>query len=343
MLIKFLIAAIFLIFSCSGENTENNSPIDLPSSSSSESDNSSSSEAEQSSSSSALPSSSSSSILPSSSSSSALPISSSSSVLPSSSSSSSLPRSSSSSSSLPRSSSSSVLPSSSSSEGLFTPFTDKAAIDAEIEANWKRLGYVSKPTKVIALSFDDGPSSQTQSLLAALAKKEVKTTFFLIGQNITSNLAAAQAMHSAGHELANHSDGYSSNPSQKSVQDCSDKIKNITGSNPTLFRAPSVDYAGGAVDNVCRALNLPMIDVSCWSNDYNGINSAQIRNNVKACASDGKIVNLHEFNTATGNNAAGVEGLIDDLRAAGYWILPVGQMAVYKGKTLVGGQKYSSF
>ena len=150
-------------------------------------------------------------------------------------------------------------------------------------------------------------------------------------------------MYAAGHELANHSDGYSANPNQKNVQDCSDKIKNITGSNPTLFRAPSVDYAGGAVDNVCKALNLPMIDVSCWSNDYNGINSTQIRSNVKACAGDGKIVNLHEFNTATGNNAAGVEGLIDDLRAAGYWILPVGQMAAYKNKTLVGGQKYSSF
>ena len=179
MHIKFLIAAIFFVFSCSGENTEGNSPVNLPSSSSSEPDNSSSSEAEQSSSSSNLPSSSSSSVLPSSSSSSSLPSSSSSSVLPSSSSSSSLP-SSSSSSSLPSSSSSSVLsssssssvlPSSSSSEGPFNPLTDKAAMDAEIEANWKRLGYASKPTKVIALSFDDGPSSQTQSLLAALAKK----------------------------------------------------------------------------------------------------------------------------------------------------------------------------
>ena len=300
MHIKLLIA-IFFIFSCSGEIIEENSPIDMPSSSSLEPESSSS-------------------VLPSSSSN-ALTSSSSSSLSSSSSSSSDV---------------------SSSSEGPFT-LTGKTAIDADIEANWRRLGYASKPVKVIALSFDDGPSNQTQSLLAALARKEVKTTFFLIGQNITNNLAAAQAMHSAGHELANHSDGYSANPSQKNVQDCSDKIKNITGSNPTLFRAPSVDYGGGAVDNVCRALNLAMIDVSCWSNDYNGINSAQIRNNVKACAGDGKIVNLHEFNTATGNNAAGVEELIDDLRAAGYWILPVGQMAVYKDKTLVGGQKYFSF
>jgi peptidoglycan/xylan/chitin deacetylase (PgdA/CDA1 family) len=196
---------------------------------------------------------------------------------------------------------------------------------------------------VIALSFDDGPCPQTQSLLDALSKKEVKTTFFLIGQNITGNNAAARAIYEAGHELANHSDGYSGNPNQQNVQTCSDKIKNITGSNPTLFRAPNVDYGGGAVDNVCKALNLSMIDVSCWSNDYNGINSTQIRSNVKGCAGDGKIVNLHEFNTATGNNAAGIEGLIDDLRVAGYWILPVGQMAVYKGITLEGGKKYFSF
>jgi len=239
------------------------------------------------------------------------------------------------------SSSNSVAPSSSSSP--FEHLTGKVAIEAEIDANWKRLGYDSKPVKVIAISFDDGPCNQTQSLLAALAKKEVKATFFLIGQNISGNEAAARAIYEAGHELANHSDGYSANPNQKSVQDCSNKIRAITGSNPALFRAPSVDYGNGAVDNVCKALNLAMIDVSCWSNDYNGISSTQIRNNVKACAGDGKIVNLHEFNTATGNNAAGVEGLIDDLRTAGYWILPVGQMAAYKEKTLVGGQKYFNF
>jgi peptidoglycan/xylan/chitin deacetylase (PgdA/CDA1 family) len=305
-----ILVLIFLVFSCATESTgdtEDNIFTDTSSSSSLIS-SSSSSDVEQSSSS----------------------------IAAYSSSSSFLARSSS--SSEPISSSSSSLASSSSSN-----LTGKAAIDAEIDANWSRLGYSSKPTKVIALSFDDGPCPQTQSLLTALTKKEVKTTFFLIGQNITSNNAAARAIYEAGHELANHSDGYSANPNQQNVQSCSDKIKAITGSNPTLFRAPNVDYGNGAVDNVCKALNLPMIDVSCWSNDYNGISSTQIRNNVNSCAGDGKIVNLHEFNTATGNNAAGIEGLIDDLRSAGYWILPVGQMAVYKGITLEGGKKYFSF
>ncbi len=310
MQVIFLVS-LFLFFSCSVEESKDSNTVP-----SSASESSSSSEIPPSSSSEKL--SSSSNEKPSSSS---IQISSSSSVF----------------------SSSSVAVSSSSSD---ISCIGKACIDAEIDENWERLGYSSKPTKVIALSFDDGPCSQTQSLLTALKNKEVKTTFFLIGQNIRNNQAAAQAIYTDGHELANHSDGYdnlgSSANAESSLQSCNNEIKKITGENATLFRAPSVNY-GTQLTQACTNLNLPLIDVSCWSNDYNGLNSTQIRNNVKACAGDGKIVNLHEFNTATGNNAAGIEGLIDDLRSAGYWILPVGEMAVYKSKTLVGGQQYSGF
>jgi peptidoglycan/xylan/chitin deacetylase (PgdA/CDA1 family) len=60
------------------------------------------------------------------------------------------------------------------------------------------------------------------------------------------------------------------------------------------------------------------------------------------CASDGGIVNLHEGNSAA-NTPGAVGQLIDQLRAQNYWIMPVGQMAIYKNKTLSAGQIYRSF
>jgi peptidoglycan/xylan/chitin deacetylase (PgdA/CDA1 family) len=177
-------------------------------------------------------------------------------------------------------------------------------------------------------------------LLATLANKEAKATFFLIGSNITGNQAAAQAIFNGGHELGNHSDGYTANPNKASLENCSSKIKNITGSNPALFRAPELNY--GSVVNVCRELNLPLIGTNCDSKDYNA--GANVQSNVQSCAKDGGIVLMHEDNTSQGRTLPNVGNIIDWLRGQGYWILPVSHLAVYKGtNALAAGVTYNNF
>jgi peptidoglycan/xylan/chitin deacetylase (PgdA/CDA1 family) len=227
--------------------------------------------------------------------------------------------------------------------------TTKACIDSEINANWSRLGYGTKPTKVVALTFDDGPGTKTQNLLNALAAKEVKATFFLIGQNIRGNQTSAKAIYDAGHELANHSDGYgglggstAANTISTSLTAASTAIKNITGKDVKLFRAPNVEY-GSNLTTVCTQQGLAIIGVSIWSNDFqDGISSAQISSNVTSNPTDGGIINCHEPNTAP-NTVAAIPTMIDGLRTKGFWILTVGQMAIYKNKTLTAGTKYDNF
>ncbi|MBO7633009.1 MAG: polysaccharide deacetylase family protein, partial [Lachnospiraceae bacterium] len=60
----------------------------------------------------------------------------------------------------------------------------------------------SKP--IIALSFDDGPSSHTDRILAALKKYNVKATFFMVGYEIDSFPDHVRAVYDAGCEVANH-------------------------------------------------------------------------------------------------------------------------------------------
>lgn len=60
--------------------------------------------------------------------------------------------------------------------------------------------------KHIALTFDDAPSEHTSdAVLAVLAEKNVKATFFMIGENMARHPQAAQRIAAAGHELGNHS------------------------------------------------------------------------------------------------------------------------------------------
>ncbi len=65
---------------------------------------------------------------------------------------------------------------------------------------------VDTSAPVVALTFDDGPSAQyTEEILAVLREHDVRATFFVTGQAVEENMAAAQMIVEEGHELGNHS------------------------------------------------------------------------------------------------------------------------------------------
>jgi len=232
------------------------------------------------------------------------------------------------------------------------PNSDLAGIEAFIEEHWEEYGYREKPTKYIALSFDDGPcapasSGGTAAMLDKLDELKVKATFFVIGQNVRNNKAAAKAIFDKGHELGNHSDGYSSlgnSPIETitgSLTAASAAIKEITGNDPVLFRAPNVVY-GNNLTQVCTEMGLAIIGVNVWSHDYQSITPEQITGNVLKDAQDGGIINCHESNTSRGDTLKALPAMISGLREKGFWIMTVGELAVVKGVKLQAGTRYDS-
>jgi peptidoglycan/xylan/chitin deacetylase (PgdA/CDA1 family) len=229
----------------------------------------------------------------------------------------------------------------------------KAEIEAEVEAKWREYGYTAKPTKYIALSFDDGPcapsnSGGTAAMLAKLDELKVKTTFFVIGQNVRGNKAAAQAIFDGGHELGNHSDGFislggeSTSAITLSLDTASLTIKEITGKYPCLFRAPNLSH-GTNLSNVCEERGMALIDGSAHNDwDGTGHTTTSIKNSVLANPQNGGIVILHDNNTSKGDTMNALTDIVNGLREKGFWILTVGQLAAVKEKTLEGGKRYNS-
>ncbi|MBP1966537.1 polysaccharide deacetylase family protein [Paenibacillus aceris] len=58
--------------------------------------------------------------------------------------------------------------------------------------------------KVVALTFDDGPTENTASILSLLGKYQAKATFFLIGSELQKNREAGEQIAKAGHQIGNH-------------------------------------------------------------------------------------------------------------------------------------------
>lgn len=65
---------------------------------------------------------------------------------------------------------------------------------------------VETTEKIIALTFDDGPSKHyTGEVLRILAAYNVKGTFFVTGAEVAANQTQAKQLVTAGHQLGNHS------------------------------------------------------------------------------------------------------------------------------------------
>ncbi len=78
---------------------------------------------------------------------------------------------------------------------------------AELLGRWMALGALAWGNRAepkIALTFDDGPSPQTEAILHILDKYQLKATFFLTGQNAEKHPELVEKLTQAGHQLEAH-------------------------------------------------------------------------------------------------------------------------------------------
>ena len=79
------------------------------------------------------------------------------------------------------------------------------SVDSLIEESEVNENDVSNKKKVIYLTFDDGPSYKvTGKILDILEEKEVKATFFVIGNQIEDKEDVLKRMNEEGHSIGLH-------------------------------------------------------------------------------------------------------------------------------------------
>ena len=113
----------------------------------------------------------------------------------------------------------------------------------------KNIENIYKSDKKVAyLTFDDGPSPVTESILDTLKQEKVKATFFVLGSNIDYRKEMVKRMYDEGHYVANH--GYSHVYSKiyaspeavlEEYNKTNEKIRDAIGNpeyNSHLFRFP---------------------------------------------------------------------------------------------------------
>lgn len=108
--------------------------------------------------------------------------------------------------------------------------------------------------KRIYLTFDDGPSRNTDKILDILKEYDVKATFFVVGKTDEESVRAYQRIVAEGHTLAMHSyshkysEIYASKESfEQDLRQLQEYLYQITGVWPRFYRFP-----GGSSNTVSK-------------------------------------------------------------------------------------------
>lgn len=195
--------------------------------------------------------------------------------------------------------------------------------------------------KLIALTFDDGPdSSDTAALLDGLHERNVKVTFFTLGENASYNLDLIRRAYADGHEIAchswNHPDLVTLEDDQivHQVEDSLAVLDQVCGTDAAyLFRPPY-----GSTDERVRSLiDYPLILWSVDPEDWKYRDADHVHSAIVNDSYDGAIVLAHDIHETT---IPGALAAIDDLMAEGYEFVTVSELFRRRGIALQPGTRY---
>lgn len=129
--------------------------------------------------------------------------------------------------------------------------------------------------KVVYLTFDDGPSHNTERILDILDEYNVKATFFTIGNEAEEFVDVYKRIIEDGHSLGMHSYSHKYSEIYKSVEafdadfnKVSGYIESVTGVAPKLYRFPGGSsnlVSAIPMENFIRYLNEKNVTYFDWN------------------------------------------------------------------------------
>ena len=174
--------------------------------------------------------------------------------------------------------------------------------------------------KVIALTFDDGPSPYTAHLLDILDQYGAKATFFLIGSKVSGQASVVRSIQARGHQLGNHSWSHPELPKLSvdqiagEIDRTNEAIRQATGVKPSILRPP-YGAVNGVVLEQLRLRNMSSILWSVDTRDWADRNSQIVCSRAVAGARPGAVILMHDIHQTSVN---AVPCILSSLKQQGY-------------------------
>lgn len=197
---------------------------------------------------------------------------------------------------------------------------------------------ITKPDKICALTFDDGPDTQLTALvLDKLDKYDVDATFFMVGQRLNDSTSAiVKRVVDSGCEIGNHSWSYSgmgnmsSAEVKKSIDDTTAAIQKYSGTTPKFFRPPYLQTSSTMFSTIDLTFASGIV---CY--DWDQSTSAEARANyIINGVKDGAIILMHDVQPLPHPTPEALDIIIPELKKQGYEFVTLSELFRRKGVAL---------
>lgn len=199
-----------------------------------------------------------------------------------------------------------------------------------------------KNKKLIALTFDDGPSNNTKYFIKELQKRDALVTFFVVGNRVKKYEDVLKEAYLMGNQIGSHTYSHKNllylNEEEitKEIEKTNEAIYNVIGTKPTIIRVPY-----GNINKKIRSIsNMNHILWNVDTLDWKYKNSNRVYKEIIKHAEDGNIILLHDIFKTSVN---GVLKAMDELKKQGYEFVTIDEMVYLKNIKLDKSKTYFNF
>ena len=193
-----------------------------------------------------------------------------------------------------------------------------------------QIRYVATAERVIAMTFDDGPHQiLTPQVLDILAARQIKASFFVVGNRVAQMPALVARITQEVHEIGNHSWSHphmsrmSDHAVLNQIDRTADAVVEATGHRPVLMRPPYGDFTMPQSRMVRMARNMPTIMWSVDPQDWRRPGGSAIADHIISHAAPGAVVLAHDTVNETIRN---LPHALDTLLMQGYRFVTVSEL-----------------
>jgi peptidoglycan-N-acetylglucosamine deacetylase len=191
---------------------------------------------------------------------------------------------------------------------------------------------VETEERIVALSFDDGPTPDgVDAVLKTLAERKITASFFLIGKQMVRFPGQAARLKAAGHELGNHSFshvrmiGHGSAFYDAEIARTDALLRAAGETRPVLVRPPFGKRLWGFPLAAERAGHIMITwDVEDDAERYP--QPADYARHILDQVRPGSIILMHPMYRHNGTARAALPLVLDGLAARGYRVVPVSEL-----------------
>ncbi len=190
--------------------------------------------------------------------------------------------------------------------------------------------------KYIAMTYDDGPHPQnTPRLLDMLRARNIKATFFVVGQCVNLYPNVVRRTVAEGHEIGNHSNTHrllsklSDDAIKADLRICHEAVERAAGIQMKVMRPPYGGLQQRQREMVHAEFGYPIILWSVDPLDWKRPGPSVVESRILSATTPGAIILSHDLH---GQTVDAMPSTLDTLLSRGYQFVTVSQLLAMKSE-----------